>query len=66
MNVKIDDNGTPYSSVMFAGHLAYEIKDDGFTLQPTNGWKICLQPSPEEIEKIEAAEKAERDKWYSR
>ncbi|RHY13237.1 hypothetical protein DYB32_010940, partial [Aphanomyces invadans] len=43
VDVKIDDNGTEYKSVMFAGHLAYEALDDGTSIQPTLAWAIALK-----------------------
>ncbi|CAL8089660.1 unnamed protein product [Orchesella dallaii] len=43
VDVKIDDNGAEYNSVMFAGHVATEVKDDGCTLQPTLGWAMALK-----------------------
>ncbi|CAL8089654.1 unnamed protein product [Orchesella dallaii] len=43
VDVKINDNGAEYNSVMFAGHIATEVKDDGCTLQPTLGWAMALR-----------------------
>lgn len=43
VDVTIDDNGTEYKSIMFAGHMGAEIKEDGCTLQPTLGWTISLK-----------------------
>ncbi|RHY21560.1 hypothetical protein DYB32_009779, partial [Aphanomyces invadans] len=43
VDVKIDDNGTEYKSVMFAGHLAYEALVDGTSIQPTLAWAIALK-----------------------
>jgi len=62
VDVKIDDNGVPYYSSMFAGHLAINLSDDGKTLLPMSGWVICLKPSPEEIKKIEA-DLLEKEPW---
>lgn len=45
MDVKIDDFGTEYESVMIAGHMGMEIKNEGYTVQPTLGWAIALKPS---------------------
>lgn len=45
VTVKIDDNGNEYNSVMFAGHMGAEIKNEGDTLQPTLGWAIALKPA---------------------
>lgn len=43
--VKIDDNGNAYNSIMFAGHMGAEIKNEGDTMQPTLGWAIALKPA---------------------
>ncbi|CAL8070651.1 unnamed protein product [Orchesella dallaii] len=43
VDVKINDNGAEYNSIMFAGHVATEVKDDGCTLQPTLGWAMALK-----------------------
>ncbi|ODM90613.1 hypothetical protein Ocin01_16066 [Orchesella cincta] len=43
VDVKINDNGAEYNTIMFAGHVATEVKDDGCTLQPTLGWAIALK-----------------------
>lgn len=52
VDVKINDNGTEYNSIMFAGHMAAEIKGDGCTVQPNLGWTICLKPSEMDTEEI--------------
>lgn len=44
VNVIIDDNGHEYKSVMFAGHVATEINENGTIVQPTLGWAIALKP----------------------
>jgi len=64
----IEDDGTENHSVMFAGHMAQEIRDGGFTLKPVSGWAMCLKPSPEEIEKIKAERKTDYDSddWIGR
>jgi len=49
VDVLIDDNGTEYKSVMFAGHLAASVDDDDVTLKPASGWAIVLKhPLPGE------------------
>ncbi|CAL8089663.1 unnamed protein product [Orchesella dallaii] len=51
VNIKINDNGAEYNSVMFAGHVASEVKDDGCTLQPTLGWAMTLKSDePETVD----------------
>jgi len=49
VDVKIDDNGTEYDSIMFAGHMGAEIKKDGCTVQPVLGWSIALKPTEAEL-----------------
>ncbi|CAL8075332.1 unnamed protein product [Orchesella dallaii] len=45
VDVKIDDNGREYESLMFAGHMAAEVmEDNGLTLKPSLGWAIALKP----------------------
>jgi len=62
VDVEITDfDETKYHSVMFAGHMAQEIREGGFTLKPVSGWAMCLKPSPEEIEKIKAESKSGYD-----
>jgi hypothetical protein len=63
VDVKIDDNGTPYNSSMFAGLMAFDVLDKGLTLQPLPGWVMCLKPSPEEIEKIEAEQEKQSRRY---
>ncbi|KDO26956.1 hypothetical protein SPRG_07669 [Saprolegnia parasitica CBS 223.65] len=51
VDVKIDDNGTPYDALMFAGHMAFAVSDDKTTLTPALSWAIALkngEPEPEQ------------------
>ncbi|CAL8083766.1 unnamed protein product [Orchesella dallaii] len=43
VDVKIDDNGVKNNAVLFAGHMATEIKEDGVTVQPVLSWAIALK-----------------------
>jgi hypothetical protein len=43
VDILIDDNGTEYKSVMFAGHMGKAVLEDGCTLQPKSGWVIALK-----------------------
>ncbi len=53
VDVKINDNGAEYDSVMFAGHMGTEIKNEGDTVQPTLGWAIALKfPNAEKSKRI--------------
>ncbi len=45
VDVKIDDNGVKYNSVMLAGHMGAEIKNGGDTVQPALGWVMALKPT---------------------
>lgn len=38
----VDDDGVEHKSLMIAGHMGAEVKEDGKTLQPTLGWAIAL------------------------
>jgi len=65
VDVKIDDNGTPYHSVLLAGHMAVDIIEDEetkCTMKPQIGWALVLKPSPDEMEQIKLKEEEER-KW---
>jgi len=44
VNMMIVDGSKNYNSVLFAGHMATNVKEDGVTLQPTLGWAIALKP----------------------
>jgi len=41
--VLIDDNGIEHKSYMFAGHLAFQLKENNTTLQPSLDWAIALE-----------------------
>lgn len=45
VDVKINDHGIEYSSVMMAGHIGAEIKNGGRTVQPALGWVMALKPT---------------------
>ena len=49
VDVEINSNGGMNHSAMFAGHMAYDIFEDGMTFKPTIGWAIAYKPSPEEV-----------------
>ncbi|CAL8143483.1 unnamed protein product [Orchesella dallaii] len=45
VDVKINDNGEEYKSLMLAGHMAAEVLErNGLTLKPALGWAIALKP----------------------
>ncbi|CAL8075300.1 unnamed protein product [Orchesella dallaii] len=45
VDVKIDDHGKEYQSLMLAGHMAAEVTEmNGLTLKPALGWVIALKP----------------------
>lgn len=48
VDVKINDNGAEYKSVMLAGHMGAEIQNEGDTVKPTLGWVIALKPDSAE------------------
>ncbi|KDO25464.1 hypothetical protein SPRG_09407 [Saprolegnia parasitica CBS 223.65] len=51
VDVTIDDNGTEYKALMFAGHMAYSIGDDKASIAPSLSWALALkngEPAPEE------------------
>ncbi|EQC34362.1 hypothetical protein SDRG_08133 [Saprolegnia diclina VS20] len=51
VDVTIDDNGTEYKALMFAGHMAYSIGDNKASIAPSLSWAIALkngEPAPEE------------------
>ncbi|KAJ6617880.1 hypothetical protein Bhyg_17475 [Pseudolycoriella hygida] len=53
VNVKISDGSADYDSIMFAGHVGYDVpKGDGYTLKPEIGWGIALKMSADEIETL--------------
>ena len=49
VDVEIDDNGVISDSVLFAGHMAYEILEDSVTLKPRVGWAIAFKSNPNEV-----------------
>lgn len=50
--IEIDGADTKeYDSIMFAGHVGYEVLEDDCTLKPQIGWGIALKSSDNEIEK---------------
>jgi hypothetical protein len=46
VDVLIDDNGLHFNSTLFAGHMATQVLDDGFTIQPKSGWAMALKGDP--------------------
>ncbi|KDO17886.1 hypothetical protein SPRG_16663 [Saprolegnia parasitica CBS 223.65] len=51
VDVTIDDNGTEYKALMFAGHMAYSVGDDKASIAPSLSWALALkngEPAPEE------------------
>ncbi|EQC40322.1 hypothetical protein SDRG_02223 [Saprolegnia diclina VS20] len=43
VDVTIDDNGTEYKALMFAGHMAYSIGDNKASIAPSLSWAIALK-----------------------
>mmetsp|Transcript_7539 Transcript_7539/g.8260 ORF Transcript_7539/g.8260 Transcript_7539/m.8260 type:complete len:188 (+) Transcript_7539:613-1176(+) len=41
--VEVDDNGTKYDTVMFAGSFAVDVIDDGLTIKPRCDWALALK-----------------------
>ncbi|KAJ6644141.1 hypothetical protein Bhyg_09107 [Pseudolycoriella hygida] len=62
VDVKITDELGEIESIMFAGHVGYDVPEDGFTLKPEIGWGIALKMSAEEIEKFHEASRG-KDNW---
>lgn len=52
VDVKITDGENEYESVMFAGHVGYEVLEDNCTLRPQIGWGIALKLTAEEVDKL--------------
>ncbi|CAL8133333.1 unnamed protein product [Orchesella dallaii] len=44
VDVTLNDHGKKYQSLMLAGHMAVNVKEDGVTMQPALGWAIALKP----------------------
>lgn len=44
VDVAISDNGSTREGVLYAGHMAMEVKEEGTTLQPTLGWVMAVDP----------------------
>ncbi|CAL8133331.1 unnamed protein product [Orchesella dallaii] len=44
VDVTLNDHGKKYQSLMLAGHMGVEVKEDGVTMQPALGWAIALKP----------------------
>ncbi|EQC34413.1 hypothetical protein SDRG_08183 [Saprolegnia diclina VS20] len=66
VDVTIDDNGTEYKALMFAGHMAYSIGDNKASIAPSLSWAIALkngEPAPpDEMELFFARRSSERAK----
>ncbi|XP_037030745.1 uncharacterized protein LOC119070502 [Bradysia coprophila] len=54
VDVKIIDRNKNYESVMFSGHVGYEVFEDDCTLKPRIGWGIALKLSADDVEKLHA------------
>lgn len=52
VDVKIVEQRKEHASVMFAGHVGYEVLEDDFTLRPKIGWGIALKLIAEDVEKL--------------
>lgn len=50
VDLKLFDNAKQYESVMFAGHIGYNVLEDNCTLQPKIGWAIALKLTANEVE----------------
>ncbi|CAL8133329.1 unnamed protein product [Orchesella dallaii] len=44
VDVTLVDLVKTYKSLMLAGHMGVEVKEDGVTMQPALGWAIALKP----------------------
>ncbi|KAF0711266.1 hypothetical protein As57867_005326, partial [Aphanomyces stellatus] len=42
VDVEINDNGVEYKTLMFAGHMAFEVKGNGHSIAPHLGWALAL------------------------
>ena len=45
VDVTIDDNGTEYDALMFAGHMAYSIGDNKASIAPSLSWRSRSSPA---------------------
>lgn len=52
VDVKIVERSKEYASVVFAGHVGYEVLEDDFTLRPKIGWGIASKLIAEDVEKL--------------
>lgn len=52
VDVKITEGKKSHESMMFAGHVGYEVLQDQCTLQPRIGWGIALKLTAEEVKKL--------------
>ncbi|KAF0693359.1 Aste57867_15674 [Aphanomyces stellatus] len=43
VDVKINDNGVTYDALMFAGYMAFQVKDDRREIAPHLGWALALK-----------------------
>lgn len=52
VDVKIIEGDEEHESIMFAGHVGYEVQEDNCTLKPQIGWGMALKLTAEEVEKV--------------
>lgn len=43
VDVMVDDNGTEFKTLMFAGHMGYDVVDEGKGIAPKLAWAIVLK-----------------------
>lgn len=52
VDVKIVDENEEFQSLMFAGHVGYEVLSDNCTLKPQIGWGIALKRTDKEVNEL--------------